>query len=76
MVNIFKWENQDPDQWPEWFKRAIEENGFFIEDNNLYLVTDEAGCGNGRYLIDPGDYAVKENDGSYSSRASWVIEHN
>lgn len=75
MFNALKWENQDNDQWPEWFKRALDEKDFFIENNNLYLVTDKGGCGDGRYLIDQGDYAVKENDGSYSSRSQWIIEH-
>lgn len=76
MVNLFKWENQDSDQWPEWFKNAIEKNGFFIENGNLYLVTAEGGCGGGRYLIDQEDYAVKELDGSYSSRSRCVVETN
>lgn len=46
----------------------------FVEGDELYLVTDEGECGRGRYLIDRGGYAVKEIDGSYSSRSCWVVE--
>jgi len=72
--SYFKWNNQNEDLWPRWFIEAIEKGAFIIDGRDLYLVTNEGDCGDGRYLIDQGDYAVDEMFGSYSSRNCYVIE--
>lgn len=72
-IEAFQWNGDITEKMPEWLYDAIMIGEQFVMKGRwLFLRTGEEAEGD--YLVDDGDYIVREADGDISTRNRWVFE--